>query len=259
MLRVAGLCASYDDRHVLRGVDLQVRAGEFVALVGPNGCGKTTLLKAVTRVVPWTSGEVYAGEARIDALSTRGISRLIAAVPQSPTLPVGYSAAEVVLMGRTPHLGLLEQESRDDYRIAAQSLARVGAAHLSERRVDELSGGERQNVVLARALAQEAPILLLDEPTANLDIGHQIGVADLMRELAADGLAVLAAIHDLTLASLYADRVALMSEGVIVATGPPEEVLTAENIRKVYGAAVEVVTDLVGRPVVLPLQSGTQT
>ncbi|HEY7269424.1 MAG TPA: ABC transporter ATP-binding protein, partial [Dehalococcoidia bacterium] len=216
MLRVTGLEVSYGARRVLRGLDLEVTPGEFLALVGPNGCGKTTLLKAITRVVPWDKGGVTAGEVSLKSLAAKDISRLIAVVPQSSLLPVGYTTFEVVLMGRTPHLGLLQNESARDHEIARRSLVRAAALALAERPVDELSGGERQSVLLARALAQQAPILLLDEPTANLDIGHQIAIAGLVRELAAEGLTVVAAMHDLTLASLYASRIALMSEGRIV-------------------------------------------
>lgn len=257
MLRIEDLQAGYGDRAVLRGVSLLVNPGEVVALVGPNGCGKTTLLKAVTRVVPWIAGDVFAGEASVRDLSTRELSRRIAVVPQNPQLPLGYTASEAVLMGRTPHLGFLEQEGPGDFRSVEAALARVGAGQLAGRRVDELSGGERQNVVLARALAQDTPILLLDEPTANLDIGHQISVAGLVRELAASGLAVLAAIHDLSLASLYSDRIALMWNGRIFRLGRPEEVLTEENLREVYGAEVTVLSGLLPRPVVVPCERKT--
>jgi iron complex transport system ATP-binding protein len=254
MLRVEGLATAYGKRRVLRGVDLEVRAGELTALVGPNGCGKTTLIKALTRLVPWTSGRALVGEAHLGSLTTRETSRLIAVVPQATALPAGYTATEVVLMGRTPYLGVLESESQRDYEIAGRALARVGASALAERPVDELSGGERQMVLLARAIAQETPVLLLDEPTANLDIGHQMAIAGLMRALASDGVTVMAAMHDLALASLYADQIALMSEGRVVTTGRPEEVLTASNLARVYGAEVTVLTSARGRPVVLPLQ-----
>jgi len=258
MLDVVRLRVSYGERPVLQGVDLSVAAGEVVGLVGPNGCGKTTLLKAITRVIPWQAGEVLLLGAPASKLSRQELSRRVAVVPQSPALPVGYTALEVVLMGRTPHLGFLDQEGADDYRRAREALQRVGAADFAERRVDELSGGERQNVVLARALAQDAPILLLDEPTANLDIGHQIAVAQLVRELASDRrLAVVAAIHDLTLAALYCDRLALMDAGALVANGPPEQVLTAENILQVYHARVVVLREPeLPAPVVVPYTDG---
>ncbi len=255
MLSIRALSVSYGTRRVLDGVSLHVGAGEVVALVGPNGCGKTTLIRAVTRVAPWVSGEIYVGEAPVDHLGARDLARLVAVVPQNPLLPLGYTAAEVVLMGRTPHLGFFDQEGPDDYARSEAALRQVGALDLAGRRVDELSGGERQNVVLARALAQDAPLLLLDEPTANLDIGHEIGVARLMRELAAGGKALLAAVHDLTLASLYADRIVLMAKGRVITSGAPAEVMTEANLRQAYGVGVTVLTSDERRPVILPLRS----
>lgn len=260
MLEIRGLHTRYGERPVLRGLDLAVAPGEVVGLVGPNGCGKTTLIRAVTRLVPWAGGEVLILGEPASRLSRQELSRRVAVVPQSPALPVGYTALEVVLMGRTPHLGFLEQEGPQDYRRAREALATVGALELAERRVDELSGGERQRVVLARALAQDAPVLLLDEPTANLDIGHQIAVCRLVRELARRSrLAVLAAVHDLTLASLYCDRVALMSEGRIAAAGAPAEVLTTENIARAYGASVVVLwREGLPAPVIVPYLDGAR-
>jgi iron complex transport system ATP-binding protein len=254
MLSVRDLHVSYGDVPVLRGVNLDVRAGEVVALVGPNGCGKTTLIRAITRVLPWAAGEVVAGEAPLRGMSARDLARLIAVVPQNPQLPLGYTALEVVLMGRTPHLGFFDQEGPADFRRAEVALETAGVSHLAQRPVDELSGGERQSVVLARALAQDAPILLLDEPTANLDIGHQIAVASLVRRLAASGLTVLAAIHDLTLASLYSDRVVLMAGGRVLTEGPPSEVLTGPLIRTAYGADVTVLPGEGHGPLIVPLQ-----
>jgi iron complex transport system ATP-binding protein len=250
---VEHLHVAYDEGEVVRDVSLEVCRGEFVALVGPNGCGKSTLLKAITRVVPWAAGEVFLAEVSARSLSARSIARSVAVVPQNPLLPVGYTALEIVLMGRTPHLGFFDHESPLDYQKAGQALGRVGAGDLAHRRVDQLSGGERQNVILARALAQEAPILLLDEPTANLDISHQIAVARLLRDLTASGVAVLAAIHDLTLASLYCDRLLLMSEGRILASGPPEEVVEETVLAAVYGCEVTVIRDAAPRPIVAPM------
>ncbi len=258
MLVVTGLHVSYGERPVLQGVDLSVAAGEVVGLVGPNGCGKTTLLKAITGVIPWASGEVLLLGQPAARLSRQGLSRRVAVVPQNSVLPVGYTALEIVLMGRTPHLGFLEQEGAADYRRARESLQRVGAADLADRRVDELSGGERQNVLLARTLAQDTPILLLDEPTANLDIGHQIAFFRLVQDLAQQShLAVLAAIHDLTLAALYCDRLALMDAGAIVATGRPDQVLTATKIQQVYHARVLVLSEpSLPAPLIIPYEDG---
>jgi iron complex transport system ATP-binding protein len=255
MLSVRSLHVAYGQTEVLRGVDLDVEAGEVVGLVGPNGGGKTTLLKALTRVVS-SAGDVLIGGDALQALTARELARRVAVVPQNPTLPMGFRAHEVVVMGRTPHLGFFDQESALDHRKATDALAMLGAQGLEDRPVDELSGGESQNVVIARALAQETPLLLLDEPTANLDVGHQITIARLLRRLAAErGVAVLAALHDLTLASLYCDRLALMVEGKVLAQGKPSDVLTGENVRRAYDVDVIVmgVEGLAG-PVVLPVE-----
>ena len=258
MLDIAGLRVSYGERAVLRGVDLNVGAGEVVGLVGPNGCGKTTLIRAITRVLQWDSGEVRLDGVSASVLSRTELARRVAVVPQSPALPVGYTGLDVALMGRTPHLSFLDQEGPEDYETAREALRRLDVIELADRRVDELSGGERQNIVLARALAQDTAVLLLDEPTANLDIGHQITVARLAQELAREkGIAVLAAMHDLTLAALHCDRLALMAEGVIFAEGAPRDVLTAENIRQAYGVHVLVLNEpSLPAPVVVPYADG---
>jgi iron complex transport system ATP-binding protein len=225
-----------------------------VALIGPNGCGKTTLLKAITKLVPSKAGSVHIRGEPVEALTSQEMARRVAVVSQGAQLPVGYTVREIVLMGRTAHLGFLQQEGRADFTKVDEVLTLVGAEHLADRLVDELSGGERQNAVIARALAQEAPLLLLDEPTANLDLGHQIAVAQLMRRLTRErGLAVLAAIHDLTLASLYADRLVLMRDGTILASGKAAAVLTPKNIRAAYGVdAMLAPVEGLDAPVVLP-------
>jgi iron complex transport system ATP-binding protein len=259
MLSLRGVHVAYGPREVLKGVDLEVAAGEVVGLVGPNGSGKTTLLKAVTGVVSIRAGEVLlAGESASD-LNARDRARRVAIVPQSPTLPMGFTALDAVVMGRTPHLGFFEHETAADHRRADEALATVGAGLLARRRVDELSGGEKQHVVIARALVQETPLLLLDEPTANLDIGHQMAIARLLRRLASQrGVAVLAALHDLTLASLYCDRLVLMAGGLVLATGSPAEVLTRENVQLAYGAETVVVRpEGLRGPVVLPVEDDT--
>ena len=254
MIEIRGLRVSYGERRVVRDLDLTVGAGEVVGLVVRNGCGKTTLLHAISQVIPSASGEILLMGDRASGLSRRELARRVAVVPQSAMLPIGYTALEVVLMGRTPHLDFLQQEGANDRERALEALARVDCAHFTHRRVDELSGGERQNVILARALAQDTPILLLDEPTAHLDIGHQMTLFRLVRELAREAnLAVLAAIHDLTLAALYCDKVALMHEGRIIAIGPPGDVLTTENIAQSYGAHVRVLHEpSLPAPVIVP-------
>ena len=256
MLSVRGLRVSYGHREVLRGIDRDVAVGEVVGLVGPNGGGKTTLMRAISRVVPFT-GDALVGGDDVASLQPRELARRVAVVPQDPTLPVGFTVLEVVVMGRTPHLRFLEQETADDLRKAETALTMVGAQGLADRRVDELSGGERQNVVIARALVQESPLLLLDEPTANLDIGHQAGIMRLLRRLATErGTGVLAALHDLTLASLYCDRLVLLASGELIAEGTPAEVLTTENVRRAYGSKVVILQPQgMPGPVVLPIDA----
>ena len=256
MLSVRGLSAGYADRIVLEDIDLDVEAGEVVGLVGPNGCGKTTLLRALTRVVPWRSGEVTLDGRPVGDMPARELAQRVAVVPQEPLLPAGFTALEVVLMGRTPYLSFFEHEGPRDYERAREALALTGASSLAERPVEELSGGERHNVVIARALAQDAPVLLLDEPTANLDLPNQIAIASLLQRLSHDdGVAVLAAVHDLTLAALYCDRIVLMAKGRIIAGGAPPDVLIHENIERAYGVE-PVLLSLEGRrgPIVLPLR-----
>jgi cobalamin transport system ATP-binding protein len=255
MLEVRGLRVAYGEIEVLRGVDLDVGAGEVVGLVGPNGGGKTTLLKAITRSVASQAGQVRIGGDDAAKLSARELAQRVAVVPQTPSLPVGFLAREVVVMGRTPYLGFLDQEGPADYAKADAALAALGVEDAAYRRVEELSGGERQNVVLARALAQETQLLLLDEPTANLDIGHQIVISKLLRRMAAErGIGVLAALHDLTLASLYCDRLVLLAAGKVIAEGSPAGVLTQDNIRVSYGADVMVLRpEGLSGPLVLPL------
>ena len=229
-------------RAVVRDVGAAVERGEWVALIGPNGAGKTTLLRAIAGLVDH-EGRISLLGRPASELNRRERARLLAVVPQAPETPPWLTVAEYVLMGRTPHLGLLAREGDADRDAAARALARLELGPLADRTLGTLSGGERQRVVVARALAQEASIVLLDEPTAALDIGHQQQALELLDDLRGpDGLTLVAAMHDLTLAAQYADRVLLLSDGVIVADGPPVEVLTEAMLAEHYGAAVRVVT-----------------
>jgi iron complex transport system ATP-binding protein len=240
---------------VVEDVTLRVRPGCWTLLIGPNGAGKTTLLRAVAGVVAH-AGAISVAGSDPRALSTRERARRIAVVWQSPLLPLDMTVREYVLLGRTPHLGMLGRAGERDGEAVGEAIARLDLDRLAARQLGSLSGGERQRAVLARALAQEAPVLLLDEPTTALDVGRQQEVLDLVGELRAErGLTVLGAMHDLTLAGQYADRLALIDGGRLVAHGAPADVLTEELIARHYRAHVQVV-DVDGAPVVLPARAG---
>ena len=229
-------------REVVREVTAEIETGDWVALIGPNGAGKTSLLRAVAGLLP-CDGSVSLEGAPLAELGRRERAQRLALVPQEPRTPPWLTVAEYVLMGRTPYLRPLAREGDADHDAAARALSRLDLDELVERTLGTLSGGERQRVVVARALAQEASIVLLDEPTASLDIGHQQQALDLLDALReTEGLTLVAAMHDLTLAAQYADRVLLLSRGRIVADGTPGEVLTEDALGEHYGATVRVVT-----------------
>ena len=254
MLRIEGLSVSYGSRQVLKEVSLEVHAGEILALIGPNGAGKSTLVRAVSGVIPVTGGMIRTNGTDLLALSPLERARRLAVVPQAVSLPPAFTAWETVLLGRTPYLNFLGQVSGSDEEIARAALAKVDALDLAERRVGELSGGEQQRVLLARALAQSTPILLMDEPTAHLDLQHQVAIMELIRQLAKqENLAILAALHDLNLAASYADRISLLVEGKIQASGRPAQVLTPEIISAAYHLPVSVISHpFTDTPLVLP-------
>jgi len=240
-IRMRGVTVELGGRAVVDRVDADVADGEWVALIGPNGAGKTTLLRTLARLVPF-AGEIALDGRPLAELGRGELARLVAVVPQEPSTPPWMTVAEYVLLGRTPHLGPLAKEGARDREAAARALSRLDLLPFVERRLGTLSGGEKQRVVVARALAQEAAIVLLDEPTAALDIGHQQQALDLLDGLRAEsGLTLVAAMHDLTLAAQYADRMVLLDGGRVVADGAPTDVLTAPVIARHYGAAIDVV------------------
>lgn len=254
MLKIEALTVSYGPRHVLSEISLEVNSGEVLALIGPNGAGKSTLVRAVSGVIPIQHGKVTSGGADLLAQTTMQRARSLAVVPQAVSMPPAFTVWETVLMGRTPYLNFLGQVSARDEKIARLALTRVDALDLAERRVGELSGGEQQRVLLARALAQSTPILLLDEPTSNLDLHYQVSFMEAVSSLAhRDNLAVLVALHDLNLAARYSDRVALLVDGKIKASGAPRQVLTPELISAVYHLPVQVIPHpFADVPLVLP-------
>jgi iron complex transport system ATP-binding protein len=240
-LEIKDISLSYNHAPVVRDISFQLRQGELVGLIGPNGCGKTSIIKALSRVLSLRSGQVILDGKDLHRYSHGDLARVIGVVPQSPNLPEAFTVTEVVLLGRYPHLGWFRTESAKDMEIVWQAMEKTGVTVFAERRVSELSGGERQRVTIARVLAQEPQAVLLDEPTANLDISHQIEVLDLMRCLCRENkMAVLIALHDLNLATQYCDRLILMKKGQIYAEGTPQEVITSANIREVYGAGSAV-------------------
>ena len=236
---------------VLEDVDLEVEGGGWLGLIGPNGAGKTTLLRAVAGLVPFR-GSIELDGRPVGRTRRTELARAVALVPQEPAVPAWMTVAEYVLLGRTPHLKALASEGPRDREVAASALARLGLLSFRDRRLGTLSGGERQRVVVARALVQEARIVLLDEPTASLDIGHQQQALELLDELRGEsGLTLVTAMHDLTLAAQYADRLLLLDGGRVAAHGEPDAVLTGTRVAGHYGANVDVVS-VDGRLVVLP-------
>jgi iron complex transport system ATP-binding protein len=241
MLSLDSVTIQYGSRVVLYDITLEVRSGEVLALIGPNGVGKSTLIRAASGGLKPARGRVSIDGQDLLRLSIELRARKVAVVPQAVRLPEAFTAFDTVLMGRTAYVGWLGRESESDRSIALQAMDRTSTTDLAARRIGELSGGEQQRILIARALAQSASILLMDEPTAHLDLKHQAGILNLVCGLAHDeGLAVMIALHDLNLAAQYADRVALLSNSRLVALGKPEEVLTTECLSPVYGLRISV-------------------
>ncbi len=243
----------YDDKEVLEDVHLQAMPGEMVGLIGPNGSGKSTIIRALSHVIHPRSGQILLDGEDISRIRKRDLARLVGVVPQMPLLPSTFTAFEIVLMGRNPHLGLFQQEGPADREIAWQAMGKTSTQALANRRINELSGGEIQCLLIARVLTQQTKAILLDEPTANLDIGRQVEILYLIKQLCTENnLTVLAALHDLNLAAQYCNRLVLINNGRIYADGTPAEVITEPNIREVYGAENCVHTHPVnGLPIVL--------
>jgi iron complex transport system ATP-binding protein len=252
-LEMRNVTLGYDHHPVLEDITIKASPGEMVGLIGPNGCGKSTIIKALSHVISPRSGRILVDGRDIKAIPRRELACLVGVVPQLPLLPSTFTAFEIVLMGRNPHLGLFQSEGYRDWAIARQAMEQTGTEPLTNRRVNELSGGEIQCLLIARVLVQETKAILLDEPTANLDIGRQVEILDLIKNLCTQNkLTVLAALHDLNLAAQYCDRLILINEGHIHARGTPMEVITDKNIKRVYGAENCVYTHPVnGLPTVL--------
>jgi len=253
VIRATGVTVDLGDKRVLDDVDLEVADGEWLSIVGPNGAGKTTLLRWLAGLAKGP-GELHLDGRPVASLRRRERARLVALVPQSPVIPDGMSVADYVLLGRNPHIRALGVEGPRDLAAVHDALARLELVDMAQRVVSTLSGGERQRVLIARALAQGSPIVLLDEPTTALDVGHQQQVLELVDTLRhAHGLSVISTMHDLTLAGQYAERLILLDNGRVVVDGAADEVLTEDNLARYYGAKVRIIHDG-GQPVILPFR-----
>ena len=258
-LRLDGVGVAYDATPVVGDVSFDVLRGQWLGLIGPNGAGKSSLLRAVAGLVPYTGtisfGAAATSPGMVPAASLRGRDRArqVAFVPQTPVVPPGATVSDYVLLGRTPHISYFGVEGPADVDVVDAVLERLSLQDLASRTLDTLSGGERQRAIIARALAQEAPLLLLDEPTNGLDVGSQQDVLELVAELCRrEGLTVVSAMHDLTLAGQFADRLAMISGRRLAAFGPARQVLTAGEISEHYGATVRVLHDVDGSVIVIP-------
>lgn len=245
----------YDERVVVADLSLVVPDHSFTVIVGPNACGKSTLLRALARILKPAGGAVLLDGAQIATVPSKEVARKLGLLPQTSIAPDGITVADLVARGRYPHQSLLRQWSLADARVVEQVMEVTNVTHLAQRPVDELSGGQRQRVWIAMVLAQETPLLLLDEPTTFLDIAHQVEVLDLLAELHAKGRTIVAVLHDLNQAARYATHMIAMREGAIIARGEPGEILDASLVQEVFGLRSKVVPDPVtGTPMVVPLR-----
>lgn len=224
-------------KEIVKGFTLEVPEGACTAILGPNGSGKSTFLKAVYRIQPVSAGAVYLDGREIAEIPRKRMAQEVSVVSQFNQIQFEYSVYDVVLMGRTPHMGLLQRESLEDHRLAEESLRRVGMYEYRDQNFQTLSGGEKQRVILARALTQQPKLLILDEPTNHLDIRYQLEILSIIRSL---GVSVLTALHDLNLAFQFCDYIYLVKDGEIFCRGAPAEVLTPENIKQVYGIGCDI-------------------
>ena len=254
MLKIDSLSVAYGDKVVLRDISFEVQSGEILALIGPNGAGKSTLIRAATGVVPVKSGQLSVDGKVLTNLSPVQRAKILAVVPQARQLGGAFSVQQAVMMGRTPYLNWLGQEGETDKAAVRLALEQTRLEAFADRQIANLSGGEQQRVLLARALAQSTPVLLLDEPTNHLDLQHQTNLLSLVKDLAKKKqLAVLMALHDLNLVSFFADKVALLVNGELWCVGTPQEVIRAEHISAAYRTPVEVVPHPVtGAPIIFP-------
>ena len=254
-LTISALSAGYGDTQVLSGLELAISPGKITAIVGANACGKSTLLRTMSRLIAPSGGQVLLDGKSIHRMRSKELARIMGLLPQSPVAPEGITVADLVGRGRQPHQGTFSRWTRKDDEAVANALSATRTVDLADRPVDELSGGQRQRVWIAMALAQQTELLLLDEPTTFLDISHQIDVLDLLVDLnRAQATTIVMVLHDLNLAARYADYLVAMVEGRLHMAGAPQEVLTEETVRQVFGLQSRIITDTTsGRPIMLPI------
>ncbi len=248
------LTLAYDRRVIADDLSVRIPDHSFTVIVGPNGCGKSTLLRALSRMLKPTGGQILLDGAALSSYPAKKVARTLGLLPQSSVAPDGITVADLVARGRYPHQGVLRQWSREDERIVRESMADTGIGDLAERYVDELSGGQRQRVWIAMALAQQTPLLLLDEPTTYLDIQHQIEVLDLCAGLHEEqGRTLVAVLHDLNHAARYATHLIALKDGRVVAEGAPCDIVTAELVESVFGLRCQIIDDpQTGTPLIVP-------
>ncbi len=241
LLKINNLSGGYHKETIIKDISSEIKKGDFIGIIGPNGSGKTTLLRLISKVLPPQKGNITFEGKDIASMDLKEFAQSVAFVAQDTIVNFSFSVLEIVLMGRIPHLKRLQLETKEDYLIAERSMTMTDTSDLKEKRIDELSSGERQRVIIARALAQEPLLLFLDEPTSHLDIGHQIQILDLLKRLnRQNNLTIVMVLHDLNLASEYCNRLVLLNEGRIFKEGAPLEVLTYQNIEAVYKTVVVV-------------------
>lgn len=253
LLEARAVQLAYDRRIVCPGIDLPVQAGSFTVIIGPNACGKSTVLRSLSNLLAPRSGSVVLDGTDIHRMKAKQLARRLGLLPQTALAPDGITVGDLVARGRYPHQSLLSRWSQEDATAVADALAATGTTELAQRYVDELSGGQRQRVWVAMALAQETELLLLDEPTTFLDIAHQIGLLDLFAELNAQGRTLVAVLHDINHAARYASHLVVMKDGEVVAQGEPADVITADLIADVFGLDAAVIDDPINSgPLVVP-------
>lgn len=254
MISLSDVSIHYGDQPVVQNISFDIRQGKVMVLIGPNGSGKTTIIRGITGSVKLSGGQInYDGKNLVD-LSETERAKYLSVVPQNSLLPDGFSVYETVAMGRTPYLGLLGKLSEEDRRRVDEAIRETAIFDLRKKDVRSLSGGEQQRVILARALAQDTPVMILDEPTTHLDLNHTIGILSLVRNLSREkGTAVLIVLHDLNLAARFADEIIILKQGNILAMGTPDEVLTEENLTAVFNVPMIVFRhNGISTPIVLP-------